>query len=304
MHAACPWLDVVAAVDINLDSQAVYALNFPTPYVIRELETISCDWLASQRAELWWMSPPCTPFTRRGNRRGLEDPRARSLAHLIHAVAKVRPEVVALENVVGFEDSDAFRHLITAWSAAGYRVQHQIVCPTQLGWPNRRPRVYVVATRIPDQDVPIVGFAPSSTQVGAPFVPTLKQLLISDWSSAEWDRLLLDPMDEAKVRSALDIVDPTQPDAVAACFGSSYGRVLTKAGSYIRTDRGLRRFAPREVANVLGFSDSFRFPEHLTTRRLWHLLGNSLSLPVVSSLLHFTRSCSLRQSKAPFHASS
>lgn len=291
MHAACPWLDVVAAVDINVDSQAVYALNFSTPYVIRELETISCDWLASQKADLWWMSPPCTPFTRRGNRRGLEDPRARSLVHLIHAVSKVQPEVVALENVVGFENSDAFDFLTTTWTDAGYLVRHQIVCPTQLGWPNRRPRVYVLATRLAEQHTHGDWFEPSRFPDDSPYAPRLQQLLFSDWRSEEWDPLLLDPIDEAKLRPALDIVDPAQPNAVAACFGSSYGRVFAKAGSYIRTDRGLRRFAPREVANVLGFSESFRFPHHLTTRRLWHLLGNSLSLPVVSSLLHFTRSC-------------
>jgi site-specific DNA-cytosine methylase len=290
MHAACPWLDVVAAVDINRDSQSVYALNFQSPYWIRELETLSYDWLASQGADLWWMSPPCTPFSRRGHRKGLADPRARSLVQLIHAVPHVQPEMVVLENVVGFEDSSAFDLLSETWSAVGYRIQHRTICPTHFGWPNRRPRVYVLASRSNGPSLSeSLGSTPNSRSK-ATYQPRLQQLLCDNWNSQEFNQLVLDPTIANGYAAALDIVDPTQPDAVAACFGSSYGRVVTKAGSYIRFDQGLRRFAPREIANVLGFPETFRFPEHLTMQRLWHLLGNSLSLPVVSSLLEFTRS--------------
>jgi site-specific DNA-cytosine methylase len=283
-------LDVVSAVDINRDSQAVYALNFLSPYWIRELESISYDWLASQEADLWWMSPPCTPFTRRGHRKSLADPRARSLIHLIHAVPCVQPELVVLENVVGFEDSSAFDLLFQTWSAVGYHIQYRTICPSHFGWPNRRPRVYVLASRLNASSLNESLWSTPNSCSMASYQPRLQQLLRDDWNSHDLNQLMLDPAIGISYAAALDIVDPTQPDAVAACFGSSYGRVVTKAGSYIRCDQGLRRFAPREIANVLGFPETFRFPEHLTMQRLWHLLGNSLSLPVVSSLLEFTRS--------------
>lgn len=279
MHAACPWLDVVAAVDINRDSQAVYGMNFPTPYAIRELETLPFDWLAAQHADLWWMSPPCTPFTRKGEQRDLGDVRTRSLVHLVEAVCSIRPSVVVLENVVGFETSQAYATLALRWRDAGYGVQFQVLCPTQLGWPNRRPRVYVIASRTE------VSLPPISRTAN----PTLKEIVGTCEVVEPLSELVLESHLATQYREALDIVDLDDPSAVAACFGSSYGRTITKSGSYVKTESGVRRFAPREVANILGFPSTFVLPEHIPNKRLWQLLGNSLSLPAVTHLMQVTR---------------
>lgn len=281
MHAACPWLKVVAAVDINRDSQAVYATNFSTPYSVKELESLPFEWLSEQRADLWWMSPPCAPFTRKGARRDLRDIRTRALLHLMDAVRAVRPSIVTIENVVGFETSQTFSQIDAAWKDVGYRMQVLTLCPTQLGWPNRRPRVYAIASQNP-VCLPLVRRNSA---------PTLKQIVESctqnDLSLAE-QNLALDSTIVSKYHAALDVVDLNDPSSVTACFGSSYGRALTKAGSYVKTAFGLRRFTPREVANILGFPVTFALPRHLPMRRQWQLLGNSLSIPAVSHLMRFT----------------
>lgn len=279
LHAACPWLDVVAAVDINRDSQSVYGMNFSTPYFVRELESIPFDWLAAHQADLWWMSPPCTPFTRKGERRDLEDVRTRSLMHLVEAVCSVRPSLVVLENVVGFETSQAIAILAQRWRDAGYGLQVQVLCPTQLGWPNRRPRVYVIASRT-EFAVPPISKISSVT---------LKEILLTCEVAHPLGELMLEPQLASRYGAALDIVDLDDASSVAACFGSSYGRAITKSGSYVQAESGIRRFAPREVANILGFPSTFVLPEHVPNKRLWQLLGNSLSLPAVSHLMQVTR---------------
>jgi site-specific DNA-cytosine methylase len=280
MHAACPWLDVVAAVDINQDSRLVYARNFSTPYWIRELETIPLEWLASHDADLWWMSPPCTPFTRKGARRDLLDMRTRSLIHLIDAVRKIQPPIVVLENVVGFEVSLTYSRLANDWRDAGYFVQSIMLCPSELGWPNRRPRIYVIASQ---QPISLAG--PTIA-----FRKALKDLLPCDLVEVNRPEFMIAPDTATRYRLALDIVDPNEdPSAIAASFGASYGRVLTRSGSYLKTELGLRRFSPREVASILGFPLNFELPDQLSPGRLWHLLGNSLSLPAVSHVMEFTR---------------
>jgi site-specific DNA-cytosine methylase len=282
LHAACPWLKVVAAVDINRDSEEVYSWNFSAPYMIRELETIPLDWLATQKGDLWWMSPPCTPFTRKGERRDLHDVRTRALLHLIDAVARIRPACVVLENVVGFENSQTFQRLSDVWQGSGYRLQIHKLCPTQLGWPNRRPRVYVIATQ---------GTAPLIKIPELTLSKALINLLVQyEADTAQREGLSVSSDIVSKYGAALDVVDVDDSHAVAACFGSSYGRAITKSGSYIATEYGLRRFSPREVANILGFPPNFVLPDHLPTRRLWQLLGNSLSLPAVAHIMQFTRS--------------
>uniref|UniRef100_A0A674P1Q3 tRNA (cytosine(38)-C(5))-methyltransferase n=1 Tax=Takifugu rubripes TaxID=31033 RepID=A0A674P1Q3_TAKRU len=50
-------------------------------------------------------------------------------------------------------------------------------------------------------------------------------------------------------------------------------------------DLKLRYFTPREVANLMGFPQSFTFPESVSTKQQYRLLGNSLNVVVVAKLL-------------------
>ena len=46
-----------------------------------------------------------------------------------------------------------------------------------------------------------------------------------------------------------------------------------------------RYFTPREVSNLMGFPTSFRFPDSISLKTQYRLLGNSLNVLVVSNLL-------------------
>ncbi|KAG8573748.1 hypothetical protein GDO81_012531 [Engystomops pustulosus] len=47
----------------------------------------------------------------------------------------------------------------------------------------------------------------------------------------------------------------------------------------------LRYFTPREIANLHGFPATFGFPEEVTTRQRYRLLGNSLNVHIVAQLI-------------------
>ncbi len=269
--------NIVAAIDIDTDARATYQLNWDHPFFVREIETLPPQWLGRLGADLWWMSPPCTPFTQRGMRRDIHDPRCRALLHLIDVVSQCRPAVVCIENVVGFESSECYRQLQRTWKEAGYHVRHEMLCPSQLGWPNRRPRIYCIARLDPRPFEPILPLEQRvrwCELVDDSIVPSSHPEL---WLEAEL---------QLKYESALDVLEYDDPDALTACFGASYGRSITRSGSYLRTSsQALRRFAPHEVARLLGFPDTFQFPSNIGTKRRWHLLGNSLSIPAVQSVL-------------------
>jgi site-specific DNA-cytosine methylase len=57
------------------------------------------------------------------------------------------------------------------------------------------------------------------------------------------------------------------------------------AGAYLSCGCGVRRFSPEEIARLLHFPPEFRFPEGMTLRRKWHLVGNSLSVVAVREVL-------------------
>jgi site-specific DNA-cytosine methylase len=273
MASAWPEAQVMAAVDINQRAQVTYERNHRGPFWVREIESLTDDELAGLSADLWWMSPPCQPYTRRGKQRDLLDLRAKPLLRMISAINVCRPNFIALENVIGFAASQSYARLREMLDGCGYHTQCIEACPSHMGWPNRRPRFYLLASRLP--------LAPwkSLPMCHATLPALLVPLTESERSGLQFASGIAD-----KYAAALDCVDAEDGQAVSACFASSYGKAYLKSGSYVRDAGGLRRFAPREVARLLGFPDSFQL-DHLSQRGAWKLLGNSLSLPVVRYVL-------------------
>ncbi|KAL9233889.1 hypothetical protein vseg_008824 [Gypsophila vaccaria] len=98
--------------------------------------------------------------------------------------------------------------------------------------------------------------------------------------------------------SAMDIVYADSKRC--CCFTKSYYRYVKGTGSLLATiepelkgklspleHQGLRYFTPREVANLHSFPNEFRFPEHISLRQRYALLGNSLSVAVVGPLIKY-----------------
>ncbi|XP_023281860.1 tRNA (cytosine(38)-C(5))-methyltransferase isoform X12 [Seriola lalandi dorsalis] len=120
---------------------------------------------------------------------------------------------------------------------------------------------------------------------------------------------LLPPRTLLRYALLLDIVQPTCRRSV--CFTKGYGRYVEGTGSVLQgctetqmesvfagldqvseeekvqqlLKLKLRYFTPREVANLMGFPQSFMFPEGVSTLQQYRTLGNSLNVVVVSRLL-------------------
>ncbi|XP_031480474.1 tRNA (cytosine(38)-C(5))-methyltransferase 2 isoform X2 [Nymphaea colorata] len=100
---------------------------------------------------------------------------------------------------------------------------------------------------------------------------------------------------------SMDIVFPESRRC--CCFTKSYYRYVKGTGSLLATIQvhslhgkpaisllhqlGLRYFTPREVANLHSFPQEFEFPQHISLRQRYALLGNSLSIAVVAPLLRY-----------------
>ena len=279
--AAWPTLPIAAAIDIHQVAGQIHAANFQSPFWVREIESIDTRELQSLQANLWWLSPPCQPYTTRGNRADLTDARARSLLRLIDLMPQCLPEFIALENVCGFTDSAARDLLLQQLSQLGYRWQSIELCPTRMGWVNKRPRFYLLASR----NRPVAAWRELPT-----YQVLLQDLLQSpDDEQVNAPELAVDTAEVSKFESAMDRYCPSgdpNTERPTACFASSYGRVLLNSGSYLKlASGGYRRFTPREVARMLGYPDSFQLPATVPTRTFWKLLGNSLSLPAVRYVL-------------------
>jgi site-specific DNA-cytosine methylase len=173
-----------------------------------------------------------------------------------------------MENVVGFLGSQAHRRLTSLLDRHGFQRLEFTLCPSRFGLPNLRPRVFIVASRRP---------------LAARVPPDLPPPVLADF---------LDPEEEAgpcldardlRHLPGVDLVDAGAHRT--ACFIGGYGRKFMGSGSFLATPQGIRRFSPREIARLLGYPPSFRFPDELPLVQRYKLLGNGLSLPVARWVL-------------------
>lgn len=107
----------------------------------------------------------------------------------------------------------------------------------------------------------------------------------------------------------LDIVKPSCRRST--CFTKGYGHYVEGTGSVLQTAKDveidsafkaletlpeeeklatlsslkLRYFTPREIANLHGFPQKFDFPDKVTVRQRYRLLGNSLNVHIVAQLI-------------------
>jgi site-specific DNA-cytosine methylase len=257
---------VVAAYDVSEVANDTYALNHRDQPKARELATVPLTELAAQGADTWVMSPPCQPFCRMGNHQGLEDRRSRAFRHLMDLFRQAPPEHLVLENVPGFLGSDAHALLSERIRAHGMHQLDLEACPSRFGLPNQRNRVFVVASRKPLEAHPL---------------PDLPQRPLAEFlDGEEGTGLYLRPEILARHHYGMDFVTPE--DRRSTCFIGGYGQRYVGSGSFLKTERGVRRFSPSEVARLLGLPEGFRFPERLSLEARYRLLGNGLSIPVAA----------------------
>ena len=144
----------VAAIDNSEVANAVYSANFPRSEPLRRnVEHITREQIEENfcSADVWTASPPCQPYTRKGNEKHGLDPRSLSFLRLLDIFPTVKeqckPKRVLVENVVGFENS-ATRDALVQTLVGEYFIEEFVgASPRTLGVPNTRERYYLLAKR-------------------------------------------------------------------------------------------------------------------------------------------------------------
>ncbi|MEW5977372.1 MAG: DNA cytosine methyltransferase [Acidobacteriota bacterium] len=295
----------VAAIDQSAVALSVYAHNAPSaPTLSWNLERVDASELARLDADMWWLSPPCQPYTVRGRRRDIEDARARSFVNLIRVLRTVQPRLLGLENVVGFQSSQARQLLLEALSRSGYSIQERTLCPTELGVPNRRPRYYLFAALDallqPWETVLQDTFTGQTGTGGSPHQRHHGGRLCDYLDATPSRDLIVDASTVSRFHPGWDILDTRDPEACATCFTSAYGKSLMHSGSYLREGDRIRRFSPAEILRLLHFPASFAFPDYVPLRKQWHLAGNSLSVAALRKVLRVIPELRNGESEPPF----
>lgn len=264
------------------------------------------------------MSPPCQPFTRVGNKKDIDDARTNALIHICNILDKLETiEYILMENVKGFETSQARDLYIDALRRAKFEFQEFILSPTEIGVPNTRYRYYCLArktNRFSFQCETILEHLPfdgnDDTAKAIEKSPVTVQNII-DKSIDDFSVFMLADDVLMKRATLLDIVHPTSANTI--CFTKAYTHYTEGTGSVycphtrkeldkvfesIESDAmsadeklmalkklELRYFTPAEVAKLMTFPDKFRFPIDTTNRQRYRVLGNSINVALVAKLI-------------------
>lgn len=150
--------ECIGAADWDQNALNTYQLNFPShPAVRADLSEALDDslvesWRASLHEDgLLAASSPCTDFSTANNK---PSGRAAQLtAKLAEHIGRIRPAWVSFENVPNAVKSDQFASLLRSLEEQGYSVKHGVVSALDAGLPQRRRRLFLVASRYHNVEV-------------------------------------------------------------------------------------------------------------------------------------------------------
>ena len=93
--------------------------------------------------------PPCQPFSQFGYQRGKKDSRD-GFPVFLDAMKRFRPKIAVMENVRGllYRNKEYLHHAVRDMERLGYSVYAQVLKAVEYGVPQKRERVFVVASQV------------------------------------------------------------------------------------------------------------------------------------------------------------
>nr|SVE75271.1 EOG090X0A4V [Daphnia dolichocephala] len=306
--------EIIFSVDINTAANEVYRHNFNgTNQQARNIESLSAKEINKLKPDVIMMSPPCQPFTRVGLKLDLKDARCSSFLHLLDVLPQLETvSFVLMENVVGFETSEMRNAFTKALKGCGFYFREFLLSPVSLQIPNSRNRYYLIAKKFMNfpfgSETDIMTTLPGT---GCDIYVSAQETILESYleknlGDEDLTRYLLPDKTLMKYWRILDVRQTS--DTSSCCFTKAYTHYAEGTGSVLQHCSNepfhtkfaefekdgdiahlktlqLRYFTPREIANLLGFPAQFSFPDTISLRARYRLLGNSLNVFVVSRLL-------------------
>jgi DNA (cytosine-5)-methyltransferase 1 len=279
--------ETVFANDFDPYCKVTYDLNFKTvPLTVADIAKVKSSTLPN--FDLLLGGFPCQPFSIAGYRRGFTDTgRGDLFFEIIRILRDKQPQAVFLENVKNLRTHDGgrtFKIISEALDDLGYHVKAQVLNSMQYGnVPQNRERIYIVGFKSLKQyeafEFPaplnltkkVVDLLEDDEDVDAKYYynehtlfDTLKKDMKSKGTVYQWRRVY--------VRENKSGVSPT----LTANMGTGGHNV-----PLIKTQKGIRKFTPRECARLQGFPESYKLPKDLTDTKLYKQFGNSVTVPVI-----------------------
>ena len=311
--------------DINQNANLTYFTNFKInpnaisieSFSLTDYENLIKNNLTNNNIKIvWTMSPPCQPFTRQGNMEGLNDNRSNAFIHLMKNIflktkEEYLPEFFFLENVKNFEVSEANKLLCDLLLEKKYYFLQFLLSPNDFNIPNSRLRFYLIAKRINKfyntneylNDITKIikdkNILFNNINIPKKDIKTFLNINKENDYIKNSSYYLSKEILSKKSCLSMDIV--LLKNYSTNCFTKSYTKLFKGSGSILLLKDELykenlnpidllgyiRYFTPNEILKFLCFDDNFIFPNNLSEKSKYKLLGNSVNVKVVNILMNY-----------------
>jgi DNA (cytosine-5)-methyltransferase 1 len=146
-------IKVVAAVEIDKKASEVLARRFPETKLFEDVKEVTGEQLRAAgfipEQGIITGGFPCQDLSIAGLRRGLAGERSGLFHEIIRLTDELRPQMLILENVPGLLSSQSGKDMgivITALVERGYGVSWRVLDSQNFGVPQRRRRIFIVAS--------------------------------------------------------------------------------------------------------------------------------------------------------------
>lgn len=247
-------------VEIDPVARAVLEARFPGCLLLPDVAQV--DEIPSQTTVLT-AGFPCQNLSMAGDKTGIGGAKSGIVEKMFELIDRSNVPTVLIENVyfmLQLDRGNGMRRLVEKFESLGYKWAYRVIDTIGFGLPQRRRRVYMLASRTID---PRTVLFSDETKALSPIEATLKSPLGFYWTEGRSGvGITVDAIPPLKVGSALGI-----PSAPAVLFPD--GEVLTPSISACECLQGfpsgwISTNAPKPEKG----------PE-------WRLIGNAVSVPVV-----------------------
>lgn len=139
--------------DIELFSEKTISKNRPDWHFVRQdIRTISAKQILDaigSSPNIIIGGPPCQPFSVAGKQKAIDDPLGVLYRDYIRLISELRPKIVVMENVYGLaqvKKANMLDEIYKSFNEIGYDVKHAELFACDYGTPQKRRRLFFIAT--------------------------------------------------------------------------------------------------------------------------------------------------------------
>lgn len=280
--------EVLMANDISAKAAEAYTHNLPqTDFRVGDVGKIE----AFPPAQLLVGCYPCQGFSQGGARDS--DRKINFLyREFDRALRQIRPKAFIVENVSGMVRS-SFAHLLknqlTRFRSAGYRVNYAVLSAADFGVPQDRKRIFLVGIR---SDFGLRYEFPTPTHGPTTLNPHVSQRSaighLPEWPVGQfWEEEFHGYYMSRDRRRAWDLPSKTivsHPRHMPLYPGSPPLEKVREDNWRFVGNEPARRLSYIEAQLLQGFPEEFSFPETMTLRDRYRVIGNAVPPPLFAAV--------------------